>query len=150
MISKLIFVILLVSTFSASRADCCYPINTPRMVFSSYFPLDSQPEDIETVIDFFCAPAFQGNRLHVRVSMQAGSQSSGYQIRNNVGDFIRINFFIDPARSIPLTSDMSIPLYAINFNAKTFSVVLYGRIPPNQRTAGVGHYRGFVNLQLSY
>ena len=88
--------------------------------------------------------------MHVRVSMQAGSQSSGYQIRNDVGDFIRINFFIDPARSIPLTSDMSIPLYAINFNAKTFSVVLYGRIPPNQRTAGVGHYRGFVNLQLSY
>ncbi|NCW77518.1 MAG: hypothetical protein EBV64_06065 [Oxalobacteraceae bacterium] len=150
MIRKFICAILLASSSSASWAESCYPISTPRLVFSAYFPLDSQPQDIETVIDFSCAPAFQGNRLHVRVSMQAGSEAFGYQLKNNVGDILRMSFFIDPARSIPLTSDMSVPVYAVNFGAKTFSIVLYGRIPPNQRTAGVGQYRGFVNLQLSY
>ena len=150
MTRKLVVAILLVYSFNSAWAESCYSMTTPRMMFSPYLPLDSQPADIETIIEFFCAPAFHGNQLHVRVSMQAGSQAVGYQLRNNVGDIIRLSFFIDPARSIPLSSDMSIPLYAVNFNAKTFSVVLYGRLPPNQRTAGVGQYRGFINLQLSY
>ena len=150
MTKKLIFAVLLVASFNSAWAESCYPMTTPRMMFSNYLPLDSQPRDIETVIEFFCAPAFHGNQLHVRVSMQAGSQAVGYQLRNNVGDIIRVSFFIDPARSIPLTDDMSIPLYAVNFNAKTFSIVLYGRLPPNQRMAGAGQYRGFVNLQFSY
>ena len=150
MILKFICAILLFINSSMSWAESCYPISAPRLVFSPYLPLNSQPEDMETIIDFSCAPAFQGNRLHVRVSIQANSQAYDYQLKNNVGDIIFVRFFIDPARNIPLTSDMSIPLYAVNFGAKTFSIVLYGRIPPNQRTAGVGQYRGFVNLQLSY
>ena len=150
MIRKLLAGILLGGSLSLAYAESCYPINTPTLVFSPYRPLDSQPGDIETSIDFYCAPAFQGGRVHVSVSIQAYSQSSGYQLRNNVGDILRFSLFIDPARSIPIANGMNIPLYAVNSGAKTFSIVLYGRIPPNQRTAGIGHYRGFVNLLLSY
>ena len=149
-IHKIMVTIMLICGVGAALADSCSPIQTPRMVFSPYLPLASQPQDIDTIVDFFCAPAFQGNRLHVRVSLQAGSQAFSYQLRNQVGDIIRMSLFIDPARSIPLTNDMTIPPQAINVGAKTFSIVLYGRIPPHQRTAGIGQYRGFVNLQLSY
>ena len=49
---------------------------------------------------------------------------------------------------VSLTAHMTIPIRDVNPGARTFGVVLYGRIFANQRTAGVGDYRGFVNLVL--
>jgi len=133
-----------------SYAVSCYPINTPRMVFSPYQPISFLPQDIETSIDFYCAPAFHGNQLHVSVSVQDSSEIPSYQLRNAFGDTMRFGLFIDPSRSIPLTAHMTIPIRDVNPGARTFGVVLYGRIFANQRTAGVGDYRGFVNLVLDY
>lgn len=133
-----------------AHAASCYPLNTPRLAFAPYQPISGYPEDIETIIDFFCAPAFQGNQLHVSVSVQDNFQAPAYQLRNAVGDTVRYGLFIDPARSIPLTGNMTIPLRDVNPSTKTFSIVLYGRIFANQRTAGVGHYRSSVNLLLNY
>lgn len=145
-----LIVILLAAGIRVCYAASCYPTNAPRLVFSPYHPISLHPEDIETVIDFFCAPAFQGNKLHVSVSVQGNTQSLAYQMRNAVGDTIRYGLFIDPARSIPLTSGITLPLRDINPGTKTFSVILYGRIFASQKTAGVGQYRGFVNLLLNY
>ena len=147
---RLLVVMLLAGFLTGSFAESCYPVNTPKMVFSPYLPIGNKWDDIETSIDFHCAPAFQGNQLHVSVSVQDSASTSVFQLRNAVGDTLRYGLFIDPARSVPLTSNMGIPLRDVNSSTKTFSVVLYGRIYPNQRTAGVGQYRGFLNLQLNY
>ena len=149
-VKKLFIFIALSGCLNAGYAASCYPINAPRLVFSSYQPIAAYPKDIDTSIDFYCAPAFQGNQLHVSVFVQDSTQTPAYQLRNAAGDIVRSGVFIEPARSIPLTSNMSIPLRDVNPGTKTFSVVLYGRIFANQRTAGVGNYRGFVNLLLNY
>ena len=142
----------LLTLFGISAADAasCYPVNTPMLVFSTYHPVSAQPQDIDTVIEFSCAPAFRGNQLLASVSVQPGFHTSEHQLRNAVGDTLRYALFIDPARSIPLTDHMKIPLRDVNPATKTFSIVLYGRIFAHQKTAGVGNYRSFVNLQLDY
>ncbi len=149
-IRKSFILILLSGCLNVVYAASCHPINAPRLVFSSYQPIGAYPEDIDTSIDFYCAPAFQGNQVHVSVTVQDGAQMPAYQLRNAFGDVVRYGLYIDPARTIPLTSNMSIPLRDVNPGTKTFSVILYGRIFANQRTAGVGNYRGSVNLLLNY
>lgn len=148
------YYLLIMSTVSAimsmnyAHAQACYALNTPSLKFSSYHPSSRGPDDIETTVDFYCAPAFRGKQLHIKVSLQEGAQGSAYQIRNAFGDVLRFGIFLDPARSIPLTSNMTIPVRDANPQNKTFSVVLYGRIYADQRTAGVGQYRGYFNLLL--
>ena len=149
-LGKIFFLICFSGAFSLVQAVSCYSVNTPKLVFSPYHPIGSHPEDIETSIDFSCAPAFQGNQLRATVTVQDSGQGPLYQMRNAVGDTLRYGLFIDSARSIPLTSTMALPVRDVNSSTKTFSVILYGRIFANQRTAGVGEYHSFLNLMVSY
>ena len=137
-------------TAKSSHAAACSPLNPPALVFSPYNPITNHAEDIETTIEFSCAPAFIGDRLHISISLMENSQSAGYQIRSERGDLIRYGVFIDPARSIPLTSNMTIPIRDVNVQNKTFRITLYGRIFASQRIAGVGRYLGNLNLLLNY
>ncbi len=133
-----------------SHAASCYSVSAPSLVFSPYHPTAAEPEDIETTVEFYCAPAFRAGKLRVNVTLQEGSQRPQHQIRNAYGDVLRYGVFVDPARSIPLTSNMPIPVHDANPDNKTFRVILYGRIYANQRTAGVGNYLGYLTLLLNY
>ncbi len=149
-LGKLLLLIGLCYCWGVAHAVSCYAVHAPTLVFSPYHPIGSEPQDIESLIDFSCAPAFQGNQLRAMITLQDSPQGSAFQLRNEVGDTLRYALFVDPARSIPLTRSTLIPVRDANPGTKTFSIVLYGRIFANQRTAGVGHYRGFIHLSVSY
>ncbi len=146
----LVLALFVSAWMKSSHAATCSPLNPPALVFSPYNPITNWSEDIETTIEFSCAPAFIGDRLHISISLIENSQSAGYQIRSERGDVIRYGIFADPARSIPLNSSMNIPIRDVNVQNKTFRIVLYGRIFASQRIAGVGKYLGNLNLLLNY
>lgn len=52
-----------------AAADSCYPVNSAQMIFGNYSPEFSQALDMDTTIEIYCAPAFKGQQLNVRVNL---------------------------------------------------------------------------------
>ena len=139
--------ILMGSHLSAAN---CLALNSPRLAFSNFIPISEYPQDSDTTIDFYCEPAFKGTQFSGRVLLQGISQDLTQVIKNSQGDSLQFGIFSDPARSIPLTSDMAIPVRDVNFDTKTFRVILYGRIYANQKNSGAGTYQGNLFFLLDY
>ena len=150
--SAINFLVIFIGIASSpiSVADSCYALTSPRLSFSSYDPLNGHAEDIDATIDFYCEPAFHGTQLNIKVLVQGSDSGTFSSMRNTQGDLIRFSIFYDPARNIPLSSDMPVLIRDINFATKTFRVTLYGRIFANQKNAGAGNYQGNLMFFLEY
>lgn len=138
----------LVAFSKNAAAESCYPINTAQMNFGNYNPESAQHLDIDATIDIYCAPAFRGQLLSVRVSL-IGRASQGYRyILNNLIDDDQ-GFFIlfqDAARTIPLTEQIAIPITEFDVRSKIFTIRLYGRMSARQ-DIGRGTY--MTNLMIN-
>ena len=149
------FLRLIISLFgifmsSDLPAANCLTLNAPRLAFSSFSVISEHAQDSDTTIDFFCEPAFRGTQFSGRVILQGLSQDSTQVMKNSQGDSLQFGLFSDPARSVPLSSDMAIPVRDVNFDTKTFRVILYGRIYANQKNSGAGTYLGNLIFLLDY
>lgn len=149
-LSLLTSALVLALVSAPAVASDCYALDAPRLTFSNYNPVMNLPEDISTTIDFYCLPAFKGRQLSLSVTIQDAAQGAAYTMKNMQGDVIRFGLFADPAYSIPLSAGMPIAVRDVNPDAKTFRVILYGRIFANQRQAGAGSYQSSLRLLLDY
>ena len=94
-----------------AAADSCYPINSAQMIFGNYSPESSQGLDMDTTIEIYCAPAFQAQKLNVRVNLIDKTDQGDRRILKNTagGDEAYYILFQDAARTIPCLLSPSDP-----------------------------------------
>ena len=134
-----------------ANADSCYPINTANLNFGNYNPELQHDLDIDTTVDIYCAPAFRGRELSVRVNLIGKTSRGDLRIINNVatkdeGYFI---LFRDAARTIPLTDEMAIPVTETIPQSKIFTIRLYGRFLARQNI-GAGLYMTNMIINIDF
>ena len=132
-------------------AEACYPVNSAQMIFGNYSPEFSQALDMDTTIQIYCAPAFQAQKLNVRVNLiDQTDQGDRRVLQNTTGDdkayYI---FFQDAARTIPLRDDMAIPVTESVPGSKLFTIRLYGRLLAKQNI-GKGTYMANLIVNIDY
>lgn len=132
-------------------ADSCYPINTANLNFGSYQPEEQHDLDVDTTIDIYCAPAFRGRELHVRVNLIGMTDKSERRVMNNIitKDEAYFILFRDAARTIPLIEQMEIPVTDIIPQSKIFTIRLYGRLLARQNI-GTGIYIAQTIINIDY
>ena len=135
----------------AVAADSCYPINSAQMIFGSYSPELSQGLDMDTTIEIYCAPAFQGQQLNVRVNLIDKTDQGDQRVLQNIAgdDKAYYILFQDAARTIPLRDDMAIPVTESVPRSKLFTIRLYGRILAKQNI-GKGTYMANLIVNIDY
>jgi hypothetical protein len=75
------------------------------------------PLDMDTTIEIYCAPAFQGQQLNVRVNLIDQTDQSDRRVLQNIAgdDKAYYILFQDAARTIPLRDDMLEKIQDRNF-----------------------------------
>jgi spore coat protein U-like protein len=106
---------------------------------------------MDTTIDVYCAPAFQGQRLNVRVTLiDKKDQGDRRVLQNTAGeDKAYYILFQDAARTIPLRDDMDIPVAESVPRAKLFTIRLYGRLLAKQNISK-GTYLANLIININY
>jgi spore coat protein U-like protein len=148
---ELLIICLGMLLIRASAADSCYPVNSAQMIFGSYSPEYSQAIDMDTNIDIYCAPAFQGQKLNVRVNLIDKTDQDDRRVLQNTtgGDKAYYILFQDAARTIPLRDDMAIPVTESVPSSKLFTIRLYGRLLPKQNLSK-GIYMANLIVNIDY
>ena len=147
----LFFYFLVIGLVDTATADSCYPINSAQIIFGTYGPEFSQDLDMDTTIDIYCAPAFQGKTVNVKVHIldKAGT-GDRHVLQNTSGqDKAFFMLFQDSTRTIPLTNDMLIPVIESVPHSKIFSIRLYGRLFAKQNI-GKGLYATNLVINIDY
>ena len=134
-----------------AAAGSCYPINSAQMIFGNYSPESSQGLDMDTTIEIYCAPAFQAQKLNVRVNLIDKTDQGDRRILKNTagGDEAYYILFQDAARTIPLRDDMAIPVAESVPRSKLFTIRLYGRLLAKQNI-GKGTYMANLIVNIDY
>ncbi len=132
-------------------AEACYPVNSAQMIFGNYNPEFSQALDMDSTIEIYCAPAFQGQKLNVRVNLiDQTDQGDRRVLQNTTGDDKAYYIlFQDAARTIPLRDDMAIPVAESVPGSKLFTIRLYGRLLAKQNI-GKGTYMANLIVNIDY
>ena len=134
-----------------SNAAACFIVSAASIRFGQYNPLSAQPTDIDTTIEFYCPPAFQGKSILATVQLYDSGNLSTQSILNTTGPGkLDVDIYIDTQRSQLALSNTFIPIRDFNSETKTFRVTLYGRIASGQNQINVGQYFGKLSLLLSY
>lgn len=149
--SAAVFLLLLFGMMSTVRAESCYPMSSAQLNFGNYNPESSQHLDSVTTIDIYCAPAFNGRELDVRVNVIGVSGQGEHRVLSNQAykDEAQFILFQDAARTIPLTDQMAIPITESVPRSKIFTIRLYGRMPARQ-DVGVGTYIANLMINIDY
>jgi spore coat protein U-like protein len=150
-ISYLFFIFLVVGLIGAAAAESCHPVNSAQIIFGNYSPEFSQDLDMDTTIDIYCAPAFQGQKLNVKINILDKAEQGGLRILPNTAGPDKAYFvlFQDSARTIPLTNTMFIPVIESVPNSKIFTIRLYGRMLAKQNI-GKGIYASNLTINIDY
>ena len=145
----IIFMITMLT--DAVAVEACYPINSAQMIFGNYSPEFSQALDMDTTIEIYCAPAFQAQKLNVRVNLIDKTDQGDRRILKNTagGDEAYYILFQDAARTIPLRDDMAIPVTESEPRSKLFTIRLYGRLLAKQNI-GKGTYMANLIVNIDY
>jgi len=132
-------------------AEACYPINSAQMIFGNYGPEFSRALDMDTTIEIYCAPAFQGQQLNVRVNLIDQTDQGDRRVLQNIAgdDKAYYILFQDAARTIPLRDDMAIPVTESVPRSKLFTIRLYGRLLAKQNI-GKGTYMANLIINIDY
>lgn len=148
---ELLIVCLGMMMTRVSAADSCYPVNSAQMIFGNYSPEFSQAIDMDATIEIYCAPAFLGQKLNVRVNLiDKIDQGDRRVLHNTAGDDKAYYIlFQDAARTIPLRDDTAIPVTESVPRSKIFTIRLYGRLLPKQNI-GKGIYIANLILNIDY
>jgi spore coat protein U-like protein len=135
----------------SSAAESCYPVNSAQMIFGNYSPEFSQALDMDTIIEIYCAPAFQGQQLNVRVNLIDQTDQGDRRVLKNIAgdDKAYYILFQDAARTIPLRDDMAIPVTESVPRSKLFTIRLYGRLLAKQ-SIGKGIYVANLLVNIEY
>jgi spore coat protein U-like protein len=134
-----------------AAADSCYPINSAQIIFGNYSPEFSQALDMDTTIEIYCAPAFQGQQLNVRVNLIDQTDQGNRRVLQNTSgdDKAYYILFQDAARTIPLSDDMAIPVTESVPRSKLFTIRLYGRLLAKQNISK-GIYVANLIVNIDY
>jgi spore coat protein U-like protein len=134
-----------------TAADSCYPLSAAQLNFGNYNPESSQHLDSVTTIDIYCAPAFNGRQLDVRVNIIGMSSQGDRRVLSNQADNDEAHFilFQDAARTIPLTDQMAIPVTESVPRSKIFTIRLYGRMLARQDIS-VGTYMTSLVINIDH
>lgn len=143
--------LLLFGIIQSAAAESCYPINSAQLNFGTYNPESAEHLDSVTTIDIYCAPAFNGSQLDVRINVVGVSGQGDRRVLHNQSDKDEAHFilFQDAARTIPLTDQMVIPIAESVPRSKIFTVRLYGRMLARQ-DIGVGTYTTNLIINIDY
>lgn len=149
--SAAVFLLLQFGMMSAVKADSCYPMNSAQLNFGTYNPESAEHLDSVTTIDIYCAPAFNGRQLDVRVTLIGVSSYDDRRALNNMAAKDQAHFIIfqDAARTIPLTDQMAIPIVESVPRSKIFTIRLYGRMLARQDVS-VGTYVANLMINIDY
>ena len=149
--SAAVFMLVLFGMTQNAAAESCYPMNSAQLNFGNYNPESSQHLDSVTTIDIYCAPAFNGRQLDVRVNVIGLSSEDDRRVLSNQADKDEAQFIIfqDAARTIPLTDQMAIPVTESVPRSKIFTIRLYGRMLARQ-DIGVGTYMTSLMINIDY
>ena len=149
--SAAVFMLVLFGMNQNAAAESCYPMNSAQLNFGDYNPESSQHLDSVTTIDIYCAPAFNGRSLDVRVNVIGVSGQGDRRVLNNQADKDEAHFilFQDAARTIPLTDQMAIPVTESVPRSKIFTIRLYGRMVARQDIS-VGMYMSNLMINIDY
>ena len=149
--SAAVFMLVLFGMTQNAAAESCYPMNSAQLNFGDYNPESSQHLDSVTTIDIYCAPAFNGRSLDVRVNVIGVSGQGDRRVLNNQADKDEAHFilFQDAARTIPLTDQMAIPVTESVPRSKIFTIRLYGRMLARQDIS-VGMYMSNLMINIDY
>lgn len=149
--SVAIFLLGLFGLIQTAAAESCYPMNSAQLNFGNYNPESSQHLDSVTTIDIYCAPAFTGRQLDVRVNVIGMSDQGDRRVLGNQAEKDEAHFilFQDAARTIPLNDQMAIPIAESVPRSKIFTIRLYGRMPARQ-DIGVGTYMASLIINIDY
>jgi len=148
---RLCIVLVAITLVSKAAANSCYPLNSAQIIFGNYSPELSQDLDMDTAIDIYCAPAFQGQRLNVRVNILDKDDRDNRRVLQNASGQDKAYFllFQDAARTIPLISNMSVPVVDTLPQSKIFTIRLYGRLMAKQNI-GKGIYASNLIINIDY
>jgi spore coat protein U-like protein len=150
-IRRLFFSFLVFSFIGTSAAESCHPVNSAQIIFGNYSPEFSQDLDMDTTIDIYCAPAFQGQKLNAKINILDKAEQGGLRILQNTAGPDKAYFvlFQDSARTIPLINNMFIPVIESVPNSKIFTIRLYGRMLAKQNI-GKGIYASNLIINIDY
>ncbi len=143
--------LLLFGIIQSAAAESCYPINSAQLNFGTYNPESAEHLDSVTTIDIYCAPAFNGRELDVRINVVGVSGQGDRRVLHNQTDQDEAHFilFQDAARTIPLTDQMVIPIAESVPRSKIFTIRLYGRMLARQDVS-VGTYTTNLIINIDY
>lgn len=149
--SAAVFMLVLFGMNQNAAAESCYPMNSAQLNFGNYNPESSQHLDSVTTIDIYCAPAFNGRSIDVRVNVIGVSGQDDRRMLSNQADKEEAQFilFQDAARTIPLTDQMAIPVAESVPRSKIFTIRLYGRMLARQDIS-VGMYMSNLMINIDY
>lgn len=149
--SELLIILMGMILIRAVAAESCYPVNSAQMIFGNYSPEFSQALDMDTTIEIYCAPAFKGQQLHVRVNLIDQTDQGDHRVLQNTngGDKAYYILFQDAARTIPLRDDMAIPVTESVPRSKLFTIRLYGRLLAKQNISK-GLYIANLTVNIDY
>lgn len=135
----------------SSAAESCYPVNSAQMIFGNYSPEFSQALDMDTTIEIYCAPAFKGQQLNVRINLIDQTDQGDRRVLKNIAgdDKAYYILFQDAGRTIPLRDDMAIPVTESVPRSKLFTIRLYGRLLAKQNI-GKGVYVANLLVNIEY
>ena len=147
----LLIIFMSMMPIRTAEAESCYPINSAQMIFGNYSPEFSQALDMDTTIEIYCAPAFKGQQLNVRVNLIDETDRGDRRVLQNIAgdDKAYYILFQDAARTIPLRDDMAIPVSESVPRSKLFTIRLYGRLLPKQNI-GKGTYVANLIVNIDY
>ncbi len=148
---ELLIIFMGMMLIRTAAADSCYPVNSAQMIFGNYSPESSQGLDMDTTIEIYCAPAFRGQRLDVRVNLIDKTDQGDRRVLRNIAgdDKAYYILFQDAARTIPLRDDMAIPVTESVPRSKLFTIRLYGRLLA-QQNIGKGTYMANLIVNIDY
>lgn len=149
--SVAVFALVLFGMIQIAAAESCYPMDSAQLNFGNFNPESSQHLDSVTTIDIYCAPAFNGRQLDVRVNVIGVSGQGDRRVLSDQAEKDEAQFilFQDAARTIPLTDQMAIPVTESAPRSKIFTIRLYGRMPARQ-DIGVGTYMANLMINIDY
>ena len=148
---RLFIVLVAIVMIDNAVANSCYPLNSAQIIFGNYSPEFSQDLDMDTTIDIYCAPAFQGQRLNVKVNILGKDDRDNRRILQNTSGQDKAYFllFQDSARTVPLLNNMSVPVVESLPHSKIFTIRLYGRLLAKQ-DIGKGIYTSNFIINIDY
>ena len=135
----------------AVAAESCYSVNSAQMIFGNYSPEFSQALDMDTTIEIYCAPAFKGQQLNVRINLIDQTDQGDRRVLKNIAgdDKAYYILFQDAGRTIPLRDDMAVPVTESVPRSKLFTIRLYGRLLAKQNI-GKGIYVANLLVNIEY